>query len=311
MPNGQLSLSLDTSGVADAVAQAQDALGALQPTLQGLNDAFSPAAVQGWGAAVQQACDQAGAAASGAGALIQAGLTTRLDPIGTGFARLFSGIISGSETAGQAFLALGDQLLSRFVGYCAEMAERWAVKELTQTAATASGDAARTAADATATAAGMAASAATALGDIGNSAARAAAGAYAAVASTPIVGPALAPAAAATALAAVLEFGGQVFSAAGGWGQVPYDGAVTALHKDEMVLPSSLATPLRTALGGGSPQGSGGGGGDTHHHWNIQAVDAASFSRLARANPDAITGALTASAQRLGLTGGALSRGLR
>jgi hypothetical protein len=298
MASGQLSLSLDTSGVSDA-------LDGLQPALQALNDAFSPDAANAWGAAVSQACAQAGSAAASAGELIQSGLTSRLDPIGTGFARVVSGLVSGSETAGQAFAAMGESMLSRFVGYCAEMTEQWAVKELTQTAATTAGDTARAASDAAAQSAGMAASAATALADIGNSAARAAAGAFAATASTPIVGPALAPAAAATALAAVLEFGGQVFSAAGGWGQVPYDGALTSLHKDEMVLPADLATPLRSALGGGAS------GGDTHHHWNIQAVDAQSFARLARSNPDAITGALTASAQRLGLTGGVLARGLR
>ena len=195
------------------------------------------------------------------------------------------------------------------------MAERWVVSELTQTAATSAGAAVRTAVDVSASAAGMAASGAQALGDIGNSGARAAAGAYAAVASVPVVGPVLAPAAAATALAAALAFGGAVVSAAGGWDQVPYDGALASLHKDEMVLPSSLASPLRSALGGAGEGGGGGSGGGaggsgaTHHHWNIQALDAASFARMARSNPDAITGALTSAAQRLSLTPDRLASG--
>ncbi|WP_217433737.1 hypothetical protein, partial [Caulobacter sp. S45] len=134
------------------------------------------------------------------------------------------------------------------------------------------------------------------------------------VAATPVVGPVLAPAAAATALASVLEFGGQVVSAAGGWGQVPYDGALASLHKDEMVLPSTLASPLRSALGDGSGPsfagaGASGGTGATHHHWNIQALDAQSFARMARSNPDAITGALTSAAQRLSLTPDRLGAG--
>ncbi len=245
---------------------------------------------------------------SAAAQTIQTGLTTRLDPIGQGFARVFDGVISGSETAGQAFLKLGDQMLSRFLGWCVQMAERWAVKELTQTAATTAGDTARTASGLAAQTTGMAASGATGVADIANSGARAAAGAYAAIAAVPIVGPVLAPAAAATALAAVLAFGAEVVSAEGGWGQVPYDGALASLHKDEMVLPSAIASPLRSVVGelgagrAATPAGGTAAGGDTHHHWNIQALDAKSFARLARDNPDAITAGLTAAAQRLGLT---------
>ena len=148
----------------------------------------------------------------------------------------------------------------------------------------------------------MAASGAQAIGDISNSAARAAAGAYAAVAPTPLIGPELAPAAAAAALAAALAFGGEVVSAAGGWGQVPYDGALASLHKDEMVLPSSIASPLRDQLAGAGSGSGAGGGGATHHHWTINALDAQSFARMARSNPDAITGALSSAAQRLTLT---------
>lgn len=40
------------------------------------------------------------------------------------------------------------------------------------------------------------------------------------------------------------------FSAAGGWYDVPHDGALTELHKSEMVLPAWAAQPLRLMLGG-------------------------------------------------------------
>ncbi|MFV4677416.1 hypothetical protein ACNJU9_21650, partial [Mycobacterium tuberculosis] len=86
---------------------------------------------------------------------------------------------------------------------------------------------------------------------IGNYAAVAAAGAYAAIASIPFVGPVLAPIAAGVALAGVLALGKSLFSAEGGWGQVPYDGALTQLHKNEMVLPASIASPLRSSLAAG------------------------------------------------------------
>jgi hypothetical protein len=296
----QVSFSADASALQDSLSEVQAAVAVLQ---QGFADT---SAVTAWSQAVAGAAGAAASSVSAAAETMQTGLTTRLDPIGASAARLFSGLTLGGETWGEAFLRMGDQLAARFVGWTVEMAERWAVNELAQTAATAAGATARSAATVSADAAGMAASGAQALGDIGNSAARAAAGAYAAVASTPVVGPVLAPAAAATALAAALEFGGQVVSAAGGWGQVPYDGAPAVLHKDEMVLPASIASPLRAALGGpgeGAASAHGpGSGGAVHHHWNIQAVDAQSFARLARSNPDAITGALAAAAQRLTAT---------
>ncbi len=308
----QVSFTADASALQATLGVTQDAVAQLQASFA------DTSAISGWSTAVGASAQTAASAVSAAAQTIQTGLTIRLDPIGASAARLFSGLVSGSDTFGQAFARMGDQLLSRFVGWAAEMAERWAVSELTQTAASSAGEAARTAVAVSAQATGMAASGAQALADIGNSGARAAAGAYAAVASVPVVGPVLAPAAAATALAAVLEFGGQVFSAAGGWGQVPYDGALTSLHKDEMVLPSSLASPLRTAIGGwsageqgppGLPGARASGGGDTHHHWNISALDAASFARMARSNPDAITGALTSAAQRLTLTPDRLGAG--
>ena len=308
----QLSFTADASSLQDSLQPLQDALATLQASFA------DTSAVEGWSQAVGAAADSAASAVGAAAQTMQDALTTRLDPIGAGVSKMFTGLITGSETFGQAFEKLGEQMLARFVGWTAQMAEQWAVGELTQTTASTSGAAARTAVAVSAQASGLAASGAEALADIANSAARAAAGAYAAVAATPIVGPALAPAAAATALAAALEFGGSVVSAAGGWGQVPYDGALASLHKDEMVLPSSIASPLRSAVGGWSlgEGGSGGalggranagaGGGATHHHWNIQAVDAASFARMAKSNPEAITGALTSASKRLSLTPGKL-----
>ena len=294
MADVQISFTADTSTLQDAIAPVQTAMQALQ---QSFNDT---SAVSGWADAVGVAATSAATSVSAAAQAIQTGLTTHLNPIGTSAAQMFAGLVTGTESWGEAFERVGVQLASRFVGWTAQMAEQWAVSELTQTAATSAGTAARSAAQVSADAVGMAASGAQAIGDIGNSAARAAAGAFAAVAPTPIVGPELAPAAAAAALAAALAFGGAVVSAAGGWDRVPYDGALASLHKDEMVLPSSIASPLRDQLAGGG----GGGGGATHHHWNINALDAQSFARMAKSNPDAITGAMTSAAQRLSLTPG-------
>ena len=83
---------------------------------------------------------------------------------------------------------------------------------------------------------------------------------------------------------------------------MPYDGALTELHKDEMVLPASIANPLRamtlampadagsalqtlaapSAPGGASmaaPNATGSsGGGPIVVQMNVQATDAASFN---------------------------------
>jgi hypothetical protein len=302
----QVSFNGDASGLQAALAAAQTSVAQVQAAFA------DTGAISSWAAAMAAGASAGAQAVSAAASVIQDGLTTRLDPIGKSVDQLFLGLLNGSETFGEAFEKMGEQMLARFLGWTVQMGAQWALNELTQTAATTTGAATRAAVQLAADAQGMAASGEQALSDIGNSAARAAAGAFAAVASTPVVGPALAPEAAAEALAAALAFGGSVVSAAGGWGQVPYDGALASLHKDEMVLPASIASPLRASVGGlgqGAPASTS-GGGDTHHHWTINALDAQSFTRMLRANPDAVTGALGAAAQRLTLTPGRLQGGM-
>lgn len=129
--------------------------------------------------------------------------------------------------------------------------------EAAKTGATIAGAATRTATEAAASTASKGFSISTALTDIGANAVRAATGAYAALAGIPIVGPVLAPAAAAAALYGVYALGRKMFSAEQGFGSVPYDGAVTELHKEEMVLPAKYANPLRDGLVNGDGFGGG------------------------------------------------------
>jgi hypothetical protein len=61
------------------------------------------------------------------------------------------------------------------------------------------------------------------------------------------------------------------FTAAGGWYDVPHDGALTELHKSEMVLPAWAAQPLRAMLGSGTaninaPIAANDAGGGYHYH---------------------------------------------
>ena len=149
----------------------------------------------------------------------------------------------------------------------------WLLGEQAKTTATTTGNAARTAAvvgaeaaqtgavvsnEATRSAAqtaGAVTEKAAATSSIMVKAGDAAASVYDEVAQIPYVGWILAPAAAAAAYVAVAGYSS--FSAEGGWERVPYDGAITELHKDEMVLPARIANPLRNLADGGIPSYAG------------------------------------------------------
>ena len=114
---------------------------------------------------------------------------------------------------------------------------------------------------------------------------QAAAGAFKALVGIPYIGPILAPAAAIAAIAAVASFGSKIASAAGGWGQVPYD-QMAMVHKNEMVLPARFAAPLREMLTD-THDGPGAGGGDTYNI-SIHAIDARSFEQYLKSNRNAL-----------------------
>lgn len=120
------------------------------------------------------------------------------------------------------------------------------VQTATTTAAVAA-EGVKTAAAVTGAATQTSVGAAAGMTEIGTRAATSAAGAFSSTVVIPFIGPVAAPVAAAAALAAVLGFGALI-SARGGQERVPYDGQMTELHKDEMVLPAYIASPLRKSL---------------------------------------------------------------
>jgi len=91
--------------------------------------------------------------------------------------------------------------------------------------------------------------------------------AYKATAGIDVIGPILAPIAAAAAFTAVVAFG----SAEGGQYLVPGD-QLTMLHRNEMVLPAGVADRMRGVIDGG-----GGGGISVIVNHSVNAVDAESF----------------------------------
>lgn len=193
--------------------------------------------------AVQTAKDQATVAGE-----IQKRWQNILQPVQSSLSGMFRDLYNGTMGWRDAFLKVLDNILFSFVDMGIQMATKWAAQQLAMTVSSQTGAAARTAAVSTEAATTQGISAGSALMQIMNNAWTAASGAYAALAGVPIIGPVLAPAAAATALGAVLAFAGRIFSAKGGFGKVPADGSLTELHKDEMVLPADIASPLRSML---------------------------------------------------------------
>ncbi len=168
---------------------------------------------------------------------------------------------------------------SSFLGRLGTMASSWLGLETEKTSSTVVGEGARTTVTQTGAETKTAVETQQTSESVALSAGRGAAGTYAdACAELPygwLIGGGLA----AASFAAI-----KGFSAAGGWDRVPYDGAMTELHKDEMVLPASIAGPLRSMtqaapayglpsgvggpLSGGALAGGGTVGGDTHHHFS-------------------------------------------
>jgi hypothetical protein len=191
--------------------------------------------------------------------------------------------MTGAATAGAAARnAAGageNQSLFQRIG---EAIARWLGLETGKTAASDAGATSRTAAIALE-------NAQTTIQDFGlieMAAAVAAANAYAANAALPPVALAAAELAWGTTMAYASGLGGGLASAAGGWDRVPYDGALTELHKDEMVLPASIASPLRQSLAGGGV--TAGAGASMHFHFApvVSAVDATGVDQLLQQHQD-------------------------
>jgi hypothetical protein len=95
-------------------------------------------------------------------------------------------------------------------------------------------------------------------------------GAYAAVAGIPIVGPELAPAAGATAYAAVLAM--DVLSSAGGLQIGAGENPLVQLHENETVLPAYIAKPLSAMLTSRNTMNDNSRGGDTFGDVNFNVT---------------------------------------
>jgi len=133
-----------------------------------------------------------------------------------------------------------------FFSRIAQQLAKWLGLETAKTTATTTEAGTRSSEEAATAAASIAAAKAEAAGEIPAFAAIGAAAAMASVAAIPVIGWAMAPGVGAETYAQGMSYLAMA-SAAGGWEKVPYDGALTELHKDEMVLPASVANTVRAA----------------------------------------------------------------
>ena len=193
-----------------------------------------------------------------------------------GFANAFSSMAKGQQSFAAGTKAMTASVVWSVIDMLTTMLAKWLITQLAQIAGV------KTAG----------------LSTISAHAGEAASGAYAATAAIPYVGPALAPAAAATAFMGAMSYSAAL-SAAGGYDIPSGIAPVTQLHQREMVLPASLADGLRDIIAGGAT----GGRGMTVH---IHALDQHSVRKFMD-NPEnqrAMYGAVMKhSGRRFGPTG--------
>lgn len=175
-----------------------------------------------------------------------------LQPIGQAFDGLLQGMLQGTTSFKQGYIQMMDQLVSGFVSRVVEMGVNWLAMELTKSSATQTQEAIRMATTTSAAATSTAAAATAGTTQVATNAAVGASGAFASVAQIPVIGPFIAPAIAAGAMAAIMGFG-RLISARGGADIGSGVNPLAQLHEEEMVLPAHIANPLRSMLAGPRP----------------------------------------------------------
>jgi len=202
-----------------------------------------------------------------------------LAPIDSAMTTAINGMIQGTQNLQRVVGHILQDILASYINLAARSLQNWIATEAAKLLSTQTTSAQVVAAE---TAAAPEADAAQALADIQaiqGSAAQGAAAAYAAMAGIPVVGPEMGAEAAAQTYAAIMAFAGMVPAAAGGW-DVPAD-SLAYLHKQEMVLPASLAEGVRGLVAGGGRDARP-TGGDVHFH--VSAMDGNSVKSFFKNN---------------------------
>lgn len=191
---------------------------------------------------------------------------------------LVSDIFSGRKTLGQMLRDVGLRMAQDYVTAKLEELTKHILIEQMKSAATIAGEEVRVTAKKGALAEGMATDVAAGSMQIMNDAMKAGAGAYSAVVGIPVVGPFLAPVAAATAFTAVAAFDA-LSSFDIGTNFVPHD-MVAKVHQGERIIPKAENAELMQAV----RSGRGAGGGVPDVHVSIHTIDTASMQDFMNRN---------------------------
>lgn len=244
------------------------------------------------------------------------GLTSRMSGLwDKGIQSMMNGTLTWKNAMNAIFTELAGAFIQSMITvpmkkYAASLATRLAVKlgfiktetaaevagQAAQTGAVVAGETTKTMATSTGALARLAIKAGEAIKSIMMYAWEAMAGAFKAMVSIPYIGPVLAVAAGASALALVGGLAGKIKSARGGYDIPAGVNPVTQLHEEEMVLPKQHANTIR-ALGKNltSDGGIGGGQGDsaqTFNNFTIQAWDSKDVRRFLEKHGRELAGGL-------------------
>lgn len=183
--------------------------------------------------------------------------------------------VKGTKTFQQAFVSMGANMLTSWIGVLLQMGVKWAERQALDLLIEVVTGQKKVANQAMTAAESAAFSKLAAAQNIASSAATGAAGAMAAVAPIPFVGPELAPPAGAAMFGAIMAW--QSANAFEGGGLVGST-QMALLHKNEMVLPANLSRGMQTVINNGG----GGSGGDTHIHFapHVSALDSTGMDRV-------------------------------
>lgn len=244
------------------------------------------------------------------------GLTSRMSGLwDKGIQSMMNGTLTWKNAMNAIFTELAGAFIQSMISeplkkYAASLAKRIAMKlgfiktetaaevagQAAQTGAVVAGETTKTMATSTGALARLAIKAGEAIKSIMMYAWEAMAGAFKAMVSIPYIGPVLAVAAGASALALVGGLAGKIKSARGGYDIPAGVNPVTQLHEEEMVLPKQHANTIR-ALGKSltSDGGVGGGGGtsaQTFNNFTIQAWDSKDVRRFMEKHGRELAGGL-------------------
>lgn len=214
-----------------------------------------------------------------------------LAPVNRAFQQSINGMIQGTQTFKQGLDNILQSILGSYLNLGIQMLTDWTSKELAKTTATTTATAARATAEQTQRGVNTAADIAASMASVVRATGVAGAQGTASFAGAPWPIDMGAPAFGAAMAASAASYG-SIASAAGGWERVPIDGAMTELHKDEMVLPAHVANPIRDMAKNGGGQG---GGGNSYH---FHSFDSRGIFDYARRRPDDFAKAMKHVARR-------------